>query len=82
MSGGLIFSNNASRESNLSKTYIPIHRLRIFRIERAPSTTHFKQQHSQGPEIDEFGISGIVEEDFGSEVFGRAAECVCELVGR
>lgn len=44
-------------ESNFSERDIFVHLLSIIGIERRPSTTHLKHQHSQRPEINKFRVA-------------------------
>ena len=55
-------------EPDLSVTNQSVHLLRLLRIERTPSTTHFEQQHTERPEINVFAVSFLVEQNFRGEI--------------
>ena len=56
-----IFTDDAFGEADFAKTDVFIHLLRVFRIERAPAATHFKEKHTEGPEINDLGISMLIQ---------------------
>lgn len=59
------------RDITLENQTVP-HRS-IFTKERCPTHAHLKDENTQGPKIDEAGIT-LFEQDFGSDVFGRPTE--------
>jgi len=63
-----ILINHTSRESDLPKADVLVHLLSILRVEGTPSTAHLEEKDSERPEVDELGVSVVVEEDFRSEV--------------
>jgi len=69
-----IFANDAFGEPDLAKTDVLVHLLGVFCVERTPTAAHFEQKDTQGPKVDDLGISLFIEKDFWSEVFGSATE--------
>ena len=76
-----VLIDDTSGETNLAKADVLVHLLRVFGIKGAPSTAHFEKQDAKGPEVDEFRVTMLVEENFWCQVFGRPTESVGQLVG-
>jgi hypothetical protein len=55
-----VVPDNASREPDLAEADVFVHLLYVFGIEWTPSATHLEQQHTKGPEINQFRIAVVV----------------------
>lgn len=75
-----VLTDDAPRELDPSKTDVLVHLLHVLVIKRTPAATHLEQQHAQTPKVHRFRVPLVIEEDFRSEVLGRAAERVRQLV--
>jgi len=76
-----IFADDAFGEPDLPKTDVLVHLLGVFCVERTPTAAHFEQKDTQGPKVDDLGISLFVEKNFWSEVFGGATEGSGKFIG-
>ena len=69
-----IFVDDALWETNLSETYVFIHLLSVFSVERTPAATHLEQQYAQGPKIYYLRVSLFRQKNLGCKVFGCPTE--------
>jgi hypothetical protein len=60
-------------EANLAVADQPVHLLRLLSVERTPSAAHLEEQYTQGPKVDVFAVSLLVEQHFRREVSAVSA---------